>query len=307
MASRDGQESEQLRELAPDEAAATRSAAAWVTQLGRTLKTCRLYDANNPTVVRFREELGTALKAHVDAHGAMELRFTGAEVSLGDRVIYEARSREDNLAAPFFRDGIRTLTFAEGVEPAEATTFLDQVLRVTARGSGEEDLVTLLWDAQLEHLDMTYVSAQADGDELETRQDGKPNAVASPAPWPKESAPSGTGSTVAQAEESAEGTDTQVRSDDWVAGHAVGDLEHAWQELEGSAPAEVWRFHREQSAEREVPNITAATKLFADCLDSGVTAPDRDVLAVYLPRLLRESIGAGGWDDARAVLALLTR
>ncbi|MGH7742928.1 MAG: HEAT repeat domain-containing protein, partial [Candidatus Eiseniibacteriota bacterium] len=45
----------------------------------------------------------------------------------------------------------------------------------------------------------------------------------------------------------------------------------------------------------------------ADCMDSGVTAPDRDVLAVYLPRLLRESIGAGGWDDARAVLALLTR
>ena len=38
---------------APDPAA-VQAAAAWVAQLLRTLKTCRLYDEANPTVVRFR-------------------------------------------------------------------------------------------------------------------------------------------------------------------------------------------------------------------------------------------------------------
>ncbi|HEV2105936.1 MAG TPA: hypothetical protein VGU27_09420, partial [Candidatus Eisenbacteria bacterium] len=38
-----------------------KAAAAWLNQLARTLKTCRLYDATNPTVVRFREELDGAL------------------------------------------------------------------------------------------------------------------------------------------------------------------------------------------------------------------------------------------------------
>ena len=313
MAAREEQDADQLREMAPEEAAATRSAAAWVTQFGRTLKTCRLYDANNPTVVRFREELGTALTAQVDEHGPLALRFTGSEVFWGEHLLYEARSREDNLAAPFFRDGVRTLTFADGIEPDEVSNFLDQVLRVTARGAGEEDLVTLLWDAQLVHVDMTYVSAQADGDEEQTRQDGDANASAStsPAPWPKESAPSGPsgpGATEPTPEESPEAQSQQeVRSDDWVAGHAVGDLERAWQELEAAAPVEIERFQREQAAERQVPNVTAATRLLADCMDSGVTAPDRDMLAGYLPRLLREALVLGDWEDARAAFGLLTR
>ena len=318
MAARDGQDADQVHEQAPEEAAATRSAAAWVNQLARTLKTCRLYDAGNPTVVRFREELASALKVLVGEHGALTVRFTSSEVFEGEWPIYEARSREDNLAAPFFRDGIRTLTFGEGIEPAEVEEFLDQVLRVTARGAGEEDLVTLLWDAQLVHLDMTYVSAQADGDEETTRQThSSANTSTSPAPWPREAAASTAASaggarpegdaTAATAAGSAEAMDTEVRSDDWVAGHAVGDLERAWQELEASAPAEVWRFNRQQAAEREIPNITAAVRLVGDCMDSGVTAPDRDVFATYLPRLLREAVGNGSWDDARAVLGLLAR
>ena len=307
MASRDGQDADQTREVAPEEAAAARSAAAWVTQLARTLKTCRLYDANNPTVVRFREELSAALKTQVEAHGPLVLRFTGSQVFWGEQLLYEARSREDNLAAPFFRDGVRTLAFAEGIESAEVGTFVDQVLRVTAHGAGEEDLVTLLWDAQLEHVDMTYVSAQADGDEEETRQDEKSNASTSPAPWPKDTTPSGPVAGAPKPEENANVADQEVRSDDWVAGHAVGDLERAWQELEANAPAEVGRFNRQQAAESEIPNITAAVLLIGDCMESGVTAPDRDILAIYLPRLLREGIGTGDWEDAQTALALLTR
>jgi hypothetical protein len=319
MAAGDGQDADQLQGQAPEEAAETRAAAAWVTQLARTLKTCRLYDAANPTVIRFREELATALRTQIAEHGPLVLRFTGSEVFAGERSIYEARSREDNLAAPFFRDGIRTLTFSEGIEPAEVDTFVDQVLRVTARGGGEDDLVTLLWDAQLVHIDMRYVAAQADGDEDEHADGGGGTATAAPAPWPKEpvvspGTPVATTSgapevDTATSNEAPAGTlaDHDVRSDDWTAGHAVGDLERAWSELETSAPGEVLRFNREQAAEREVPNIIAATRLMASCLDSGVVSPDRDALASYLPRLLREAIGNGLWDEARAILALLSR
>jgi hypothetical protein len=310
MVSRDGQDADQAHEVTPEEAAITRAAAAWVTQLARTIKTCRLYDANNPTVARFREELGLALKAQVDKHGPLVLRFTGSEVFWGERLLYEARSREDNLAAPFFRDGIRTLTFAEGIEPAEVATFLDQVLRVTARGADEEDLVTLLWDAQLVHLDMTHVAAQADGDEEQTDQAESANRTSSPAPWPKSDPATGSatsGSGEAPPEESPEAADPEVRSDDWVAGHAVGDFERAWRDLEAAAPTEIQRFNRQHAAEREIPNITAAVGLIGDCMDSGVTALDRDVLATYLPRLLREAIATGDWEDARASLGLLAR
>ena len=45
----------------PEQEATARAAGVWVNHLARTLKTCRLYDANNPTVIRFREELAQAL------------------------------------------------------------------------------------------------------------------------------------------------------------------------------------------------------------------------------------------------------
>ena len=38
--------------------------------LGRTLKTCRLYDARNPTVVKFRAECATALDKLLTDFGA---------------------------------------------------------------------------------------------------------------------------------------------------------------------------------------------------------------------------------------------
>jgi hypothetical protein len=47
----------QIEEAPAVDRAAVRDVAAWLSHLVRTLKTCRLYDSNNPTVVRFREEL----------------------------------------------------------------------------------------------------------------------------------------------------------------------------------------------------------------------------------------------------------
>ena len=99
---------------------ATKVVGAWVSQLGRTLKTCRLYDGANPTVVRFRDELARALRALLQAQGPVTLRFTPDDVLCGEASLYPAKSRDDNLALPFYRDGIRSLTFRPGLEPRGA-------------------------------------------------------------------------------------------------------------------------------------------------------------------------------------------
>src|SRR5262245_56765765 len=87
------------RPPAPD--ADLKAAAGWINQLARTLKTCRLYDARNPTVVRFREELGRSLHRVLADHGELHFRFTADDVFYGDESLYPARSRADNLALAF--------------------------------------------------------------------------------------------------------------------------------------------------------------------------------------------------------------
>ena len=88
---------------------------AWLTHLVRTLKTCKLYDVNNPTVVRFREDLARELADLIERRGALSLEVTSTQMLCDGATVYAGRSREDNLAATFHRDGIRKVTFLPGI------------------------------------------------------------------------------------------------------------------------------------------------------------------------------------------------
>src|SRR5262249_42508297 len=132
---------------------AVKSAGVWLHMFARTLKTCRLYDAANPAAVRFREELARALEALVAEHGAVTYRFTADDVTCDGQSLYPAKSREDNLAFAFFRDGVRGLTLEAGVKERECNAIVDAVLSVTGQNLDGDDLVTLLWEANLRHVD----------------------------------------------------------------------------------------------------------------------------------------------------------
>ena len=132
-------------------AAHVKAASTWIHQLARTLKTCRLYDARNPTVIRFREELARALQKVLAEHGELRYRFTSDDVFYGDDSLYPARSRDDNLALAFYRDGVRAINFIPGIEPAELELLIDSVLQVTGQNQSDDDLITLLWRAQVPH------------------------------------------------------------------------------------------------------------------------------------------------------------
>src|SRR5262245_22342538 len=62
--------------------------AAWIGQLARTLKTCRLYHPSNPTVIRFRAELFEALTRLTAERGALTYRFTADDVLFDEVSLY---------------------------------------------------------------------------------------------------------------------------------------------------------------------------------------------------------------------------
>src|SRR5258705_8319512 len=136
----------------------TRAVGAWVQQFARTLKNYRLYDARNPTVVRFRQQLVAGLHQLIREHGSFTLRFGPEDVTCEGASLYAAKSRDDNFSLPFYRDGIRALTFVDGVEPREIDALVSALLHVTGPAATEdEDLVTVLWEAQLGHSSADYI------------------------------------------------------------------------------------------------------------------------------------------------------
>lgn len=297
----------QVREVpaaAPPEGqeATVKAAAAWLNQLARTLKTCRLYDANNPTVLKFRDELGQSLRRLLEEQGAITYRFTADDVLLEEASLYPARSRDDNIAFPFHRDGVRALTLSPGIEQREIEALLDAVLQVTGQNLAQDDLVTLLWEAGLRHIEVDFVPADSDFGSGPV-EEGQP-AV----PWPgggvDEEEPEEATAAGAAAEVEESGV-RQPRADDWVTGDVTVETEAEFAELEALAPSEVERFKQEYEAEHEMAAVAATVAIAAAYVNAGAEPEDRVELGRFLPRVLRLAITHGAWLQAREALGIL--
>ena len=293
-----GENSEQER--TPEQEAEARSVGVWVHQFARTLKTCRLYDANNPTVIRFRAELAQSLGRLGAELGEVRLRFTSDDVTYDGVSLYPAKSRDDNLALPFYRDGIRGLALRPGAEAREVDVLIDAVLEVTGQSEGENDLVTMLWEAHLEWIDVDYVPSESDhgGAEL---TDGAGELV----PWPtNEAAATEASATTGATVEAVESGPREDRSDDWTAGDLTVEIEAGFDELQALSASESRRFQEEFKAEHEVPALTSSIAIAQAYLAAGANPSDRAELANFLPRLLRQAVSQGSWLEARASLAM---
>lgn len=276
--------------------ATLKAAAWWVAQFARTLKTCRLYDSSNPTVVKFRDELAISAQRLAEEHGSLTFRFEAADVTLDGQSLHPARSRDDNLAYPFHRDGVRGLTLNPGVEATEIGVLVDAVLAVTGQNLDDgDDLVTLLWESNLRHIDIDYIPAEGDvGDGDQAAPDDGQGPLL---PWPTVASTDTTPSAEAAQEAKAEG-----RSEDWHLGEHTVEVEATFVELDALAGVEVERLRAEYAREHEVPPVTAALAIAAACRRADASERDRSEIGKFMPRVLRGALGAGAWADALAAL-----
>ncbi len=151
-----------LRDLSPG----AQAAAAWFRALARALKTCRLYVPDNPVVVQIRQQVCDLLTADLEAYGAWRLRITPAEIWLLDEPIVHPSPRigddhvpakEEALPFLFYRDGIRSLTFLPNLARGDFDALFDAMLAADRGPMVHDDLVTLLWQANPQRLQIEAV------------------------------------------------------------------------------------------------------------------------------------------------------
>ncbi len=285
---------------APDQDVSVKAASAWLNQFARTLKTCRLYDQNNPTVIRFREDLGSSLRKLLQEQSSLRYRFTSEDVFYEDVSLYPARSRDDNFALPFYQDGIRAITFERGIDGRELGALIDGLLRVTGVRESDDDLVTLLWEANLQHIEIDYVPSEGDLGGAAGQESGEL------VPWPTAGGEEETQEGGATGEEDAEPDEpTTGRSDDWTVGDQTVEIEAGFAELDELAPGEVARFHDEYHAEHAVTPVTAMLAIANAVLASELTDEDRREIGAFLPRVLRQAVAHASWLEAREAAYLL--
>lgn len=286
-----------------------KAAGVWIAHFARTLKTCRLYDGTNPTVIRFREELALAASRLVEEQGSVTFHFESDDVTCDAVSLYPARSRDDNMAFAFHRDGVRGITLNQGLDLREVDALVDCVLAVSGQNLDDDDLVTLLWESNLRHIDIDYIPAQGDvgSGDAKTAGDEKDGPLL---PWPM--------AEVADAPDSANTTDSPQdgatasgvsgatgRSEDWALADLTVEVEATYAELDSLAPAECDRLRREFDAEHGVVPTTAALAIANACLNAQANEDDQRDFIRFVPRVLRAALASGDWVDARDSLRLL--
>jgi HEAT repeat protein len=134
--------------------------------LGKALRAFQLYDENNPVRQRFVESLRQAVAQLWRECDRLALSVEEERILLGDQEVYRAESRSDSLAFLFYKDGVREITFLPGLEQDELVRFLGVLQRARKLTPEGDDLLTVLWEEDLQFFQYQYVDLLAEGVDL---------------------------------------------------------------------------------------------------------------------------------------------
>ncbi|HEX5521378.1 MAG TPA: HEAT repeat domain-containing protein [Longimicrobiaceae bacterium] len=151
-----------------------------VRTLHKALRTWQLYEGSGPALDRFREMLEQKVAVLWESFDAITLTVEEQRLLWEGEPVYHSTERSDNLAFLLFRDGVRELTLLPGVEEEELATLLGVLARVHRVRSETDDLLTLLWELDLQRVKYRYVDTLAEGISFEAQGEA-PEAVASEA------------------------------------------------------------------------------------------------------------------------------
>ena len=130
--------------------------------LGKALRAYRLYEENNPVYKRFVGNLREAFGKVWEGADRVSLRVEEWRLVMDGAEVFSSDSRADSIAFMLYRDGIRDITFLPGIEQNELERFLSVLQRARHAGTQGDDLLSLLWEEELECFRYRYVDLLQD-------------------------------------------------------------------------------------------------------------------------------------------------
>jgi HEAT repeat protein len=132
--------------------------------LSNSLKSVLIYPSNNPLPKEFRNKLYKGLSEFLEAHDELNLEVKPNQLLYTGKTIYQDGEKEGGIAYILHKDGVRDLTFLNGLEFEEIEDLLEVMQTCFKSPDSEEDLVTLLWERDLNHIKYLVVDDLLDVD-----------------------------------------------------------------------------------------------------------------------------------------------
>lgn len=131
----------------------------------KALRAIQLYLPNNPTRAAAIEQVRAAFGRVWRVANPLEIRIKEASFEWEEQTVYlDAERGTDGLPWLLYRDGLRTLTVHSGFETTDLDTLLVILHKARTALPDDDDLVTLLWVADLATLEYRHVEHDTVGD-----------------------------------------------------------------------------------------------------------------------------------------------
>jgi HEAT repeat protein len=128
------------------------SVAQLLKSLDRASKNVRTFGHQNSVAKRFFDQFYTELINHVERYNALTFIIQREGLFFKDTCVYNSQAGEssENFAFKLYSDGIRELTFHQGIEQDDVLFFFDALWNTSGNdGNEDDDIVTRLWSRNL--------------------------------------------------------------------------------------------------------------------------------------------------------------
>src|ERR1043165_6954609 len=131
-----------------------------LTLLDKSAKSSRTYGTTNPVAQKFFQQLFECLTAHLATYSKLAFLVQRSELYFNGEVVYrsEQDSSNESVAFKLYSDGIRELTFLEGLAAEDLSFLLDSLWDSLDPEESDDDIVTRLWSKNLSTI--TLVTAE---------------------------------------------------------------------------------------------------------------------------------------------------
>lgn len=145
--------------------------------LAAAVRSYRLYEGSNPMVDRFVATLRQKMALLWEQLPALRLGIEESAVRWNGSVVLSSGESGSDLPFVFYKDGIRELTLLPGFEEEEVLALLAVLARAPSVREEEDDLITLLWQEDLAHLQYRAVEPGVEGIELASGEVAEPVSI----------------------------------------------------------------------------------------------------------------------------------
>lgn len=143
----------------PEELAAAEEVRQIILSLDKTSRAQRLYLPNNQILVKHKAELAEKLRQFLEKNPQLDLRIGTDDLYFNEISVYHNSNKKESFAFHLYSDGVRQLSFLEGLGEEELLGFTAILGREGDEAQLEGDLVTALWEKEFPHIRYTVADS----------------------------------------------------------------------------------------------------------------------------------------------------